>query len=347
MRPTVVDTTPTMLDAIAETAGKWPSSVRAVLCASEQLTPAAADRFRTATGYTGPLFHMYGMTETSGLVAGSVVGAGSSRFTLAPLPGCRLYVRDAYLHPVPVGMAGELYVDVGGGADRYADTGAAAAAFVPSPRVAAARMFRTRDRARRLPGGEVEWLGRYDNLVKVRAERVSLTTVAEAAQSHPSVRRALAVDMAGEVGIAVAVVRGAQLSMEGLQEHLRGQGLHAGLPTRVAIVDQLPQNASGKIDRRAVRDLIARSGDQRALVVPPETPTEQALLKLWATVLPDRRISVTDNFFDLGGHSLKAAQLGARVRRELGCDEVGIATVFDHPTIRAMAAFVDSRTVSR
>jgi len=347
VRPTIIDTTPTMLDAIAETECVWPQSVRAVLSASEQLTPSIVDRFRAATGYTGSLFHMYGTTETSGLVAGSVVGAESSRFSLAPLPGCRLYIRDAYLHPVPVGMVGELYVDVGGGSDAYADPRGTAAAFVPSSRTAVARMFRTRDRARCAPDGGFEWLGRYDDLIKIRAERVSLTSVAEMAQSHPAVGRALAIDMQGEVGIAVAVVRGAQLSVEGLQEHMRGQGLHAELPTRVAIVDRLPQNASGKIDRRAVRDLITRSGDQRAPVVAAATPTERALAELWAAVLPDRTIGVTDNFFDLGGHSLKAARLAARVRREISCDEVGVATVFDHPTIRTMAAFMDSRKVDR
>ena len=202
-------------------------------------------------------------------------------------------------------------------------------------------MFRTRDRARRLPDGHLEWLGRYDDLIKVRAERASLTTVGEIAQTHPAVRRAYALDVDGEVGIAVAVARGEQLSVEEMQAHLRAQGLQAGLPTRVTIVDQLPQNASGKLDRRAIRALIANGGDQRAPVATPATATEQALHELWSVLLPDRTIGVTDNFFDLGGHSLKAAQLAARVRHTLQCEAVGVATVFDHPSIRALSAFVD------
>jgi acyl-coenzyme A synthetase/AMP-(fatty) acid ligase len=344
VQPTVLDLTPTMLDALGDAARALPDSVRTITCASERLDPAVVHALRKERGFRGTIIEAYGTTETSGLVAAAIAASastGEEAWPLASLDGCRLHVLDRCLHPVAPGMVGELWVSVGHHAAAYLGATATATAFLPDPAGDGERMFRTGDVVRRAGTDSISWLGRADDVVKVRGERVSLLQVAAAAEAHPAVHRAHAILAEGSVGLGVAVERGLGLEVPALQHHLRQAGLGAGLPTRIAVLDALPVNESGKLDRGALRRAITAGGDQRAPVSTPATDTERRLLAIWEDLLPDRQLGTHDDFFDVGGHSLKAAQLTNRIRDAFGRPDVGVVEVFEHPTIRSMALHLD------
>lgn len=348
VRPTVLDLTPTMLDALADGTRRLPDSVRTIVCASERLDPAVVRRLCEGERFTGKIVECYGTTETSGLVAVADGGAtggraigGEGTSVLTSLDGCSLHVLDRYLHPVRPGMAGELWVSAGSHPAGYLGAAETAAAFLPAPDGDGERMFRTGDVVRRVGSDSFAWIGRADDLVKVRGERVSLLQVASAAEAHPAVHRAVTILAEGSVGLGVAVERGLGLEPAALQRHLRDAGLGAGLPTRIAILDAFPVNESGKVDRGELRRAITAGGDQRAPVTGPATETERRLLGIWEDLLPDRQLGAEDDFFDVGGHSLKAAQLTNRIRVAFGRTDVGVIDVFEHPTIRTMARLLD------
>lgn len=342
VQPTVLDLTPTMLDALGDAGRTLPDSVRTIICASERLDPAMVRALRDEQGFRGTIFEGYGTTETSGLVAAASATAastGDKGWPLASLDGCHLHVLDRYLHPVAPGIVGELWVSVGHAAG-YLGAAATATAFLPDPMGYGDRMFRTGDIVRRDGTDSISWVGRADDVVKVRGERVSLLQVAAAAEAHPAVHRAHAILAEGSVGLGVAVERGLGLEAPALQHHLREAGLGAGLPTRIAVLDAFPVNESGKVDRGALQQAIT-AGVISAPVSSPATDTERRLLAIWEDLLPDRQLGTDDDFFDVGGHSLKAAQLTNRIRGAFGRPDVGVVEVFEHPTIRSMAHHLD------
>lgn len=356
-RPTVLDVTPTFLDAMAfaqfDSADRrhgLPESIHTVLCASEPLLNASVARFRETLGFEGRILSMYGTTESCGLIAGGALPVDCADVGLAaigpPLPGVRVRVLDPFLHLLPLGVPGEIYVEEPAVAASYLERPAeTAAAFVPSPYATGTRMFRTFDRGRLKADGQLELFGRSDDVVKIRGERVSLLDVASAAENHPAIRSAAAVmiDLGGgpELAVAAAVDRGVTVSGQEVRDFLRERVLRAEFPTRVVVVDRLPTLPSGKLDRRAVSALVSGPVDQREPVVGPENALEAELLVLWQDVLPNREVGVTDNFFDIGGHSLKAAQVVARVQRALGL-RLSVGVLFTHSTIRELATFIRS-----
>jgi thioesterase domain-containing protein/acyl carrier protein len=262
-----------------------------------------------------------------------------------PLWNTRVYVLDRCLLPVPVGAPGELYVAGVVLARAYhARPGLTAQRFVADPHGApGTRMYRTGDVVRWRPDGQLEYLGRVDDQVKVRGFRVELGEVESALVGHPSVARAVVAvreDRPGDrrlVGYVVAQA-GAAVDTGVVRAHAAGRLPDYMVPAAVVLLNELPLTAHGKVDRKAlpVPDFAAASNGR-----PPRTPMEGRLCGLLADVLGLDQVGADDRFFDLGGDSLLAVRFVGRVRAALGVD-LGIRALFESPTAAGLAARLGS-----
>ncbi|GAB2810444.1 hypothetical protein GCM10027091_47990 [Streptomyces daliensis] len=355
--PELVNTVPSAARALLETGG-IPSSVRTINLAGEPLPAELADRLhRALPGVT--VNNLYGPTEYTTYATWCEVEAGASRVTVGrPVANTRVYVLDALGEPVPVGVAGEVFLSgVGLARGYWARPGLTAERFVPDPFGAAGeRMYRTGDLARYLSDGRLEYLGRLDAQVKVRGFRIELGEIESALLETPGVIRAAAAapeSATGDAQLVGYVVPetgtdpgpGPAPDPEALREaalsRLRDKLPSYMIPQQLMVLDELPLTPNGKTDRKA---LPAPEADRAEVHTPPSTPTEVALAGIWADVLHQDGIGVHDNFFALGGHSLLATQVIARIRKELGVD-VRVQKFFQSSTIAEVAEFVDSRAV--
>ncbi|WP_405702337.1 non-ribosomal peptide synthase/polyketide synthase [Streptomyces sp. NBC_01383] len=252
-----------------------------------------------------------------------------------PVAGFRTYVLDERLRIVPPGVPGELYVAGPGLARGYLDRpGLTAGRFTACPfGPAGARMYRTGDLVRRRAGGELEYVGRADQQVKVRGFRVELGEVEAALAEHPAVAQAAVAAVDDRLVGYVVAHPDVAASPAKLAVHLRERLPDYLVPTVFMMLDALPLTPNGKLDRAALPvPEAAPAGSGRV----PRTPQEQILAELFAEVLGVQRVSVDDDFFELGGHSLLATRLAARVRSVLGV-ELELRALFQAPTVAGLA----------
>ncbi|SDH31319.1 amino acid adenylation domain-containing protein [Lentzea fradiae] len=290
--------------------------------------------------------NLYGPTETTIWVthrAMSPADTGSARsFLGGPLPSGRLLVADDRLEPVPTGVPGELIIAgplVGRGyLDRPEEQ---RLRFVPDPHVPGRLCYRSGDLVRLTANGDLEFLRRIDDQVKVRGFRIELGEVEVALRAHPDVVDAVAAvhrDDDGSASLVAYVVStsvpppGARDLRAFLADRLPGYLV----PSRIGHLDRVPATASGKVDRRSLPPIAAERRDH----VPPANAIEAVLAEAWSRLLGAERVSVVDNVFELGAHSLLALRLHRMVRDELpGFDAIDI---FQHPTVRGLAEHVTS-----
>jgi amino acid adenylation domain-containing protein len=304
------------------------------------------------------LFNHYGPTETTiGCAAGPLddlaeAGAGPQRIG-RPIAGARVLVTDDALRPVPAGLVGELVVGGEGVAQGYVDAAPAdAARFTILPGAGDSgedlRVYRTGDRVRWLPDGCLEFLGRTDDQVKVRGYRVSLKEVEAALRSLDGVSAAavLAETRAGVPELVAYLVPadGAVLTPAALRAALAQLLPAAMLPARFLPVSRFPLTPNGKLDRAALRQH-HRPAPAAPAEPAPATATEARLRAIWQEVLFLEKVGLDDDFFALGGHSLKAILIAARVQAATG-RPLPLRSLFDHPTIRGLAAHLEAGTPS-
>lgn len=267
-----------------------------------------------------------------------------------PIQNARYYILDRALRPVPPGIPGDLYIGGECLCDGYAGQPALTAErFVPDPHAErpGARMYRTGDRARFWDDATIEFLGRDDHQVKIRGFRVELGEVEAALARHPDVRDAVAVVRAGGEGgpadgrddralVAYAVPKpGGRASAADLLAHLRGLLPPPMVPAHLVMLEALPVSANGKVDRRALPAPLAdraQAGGATHLV-------EELVAAIWADVLGLASVPVDQDFFALGGHSLRATSAIARLRVALR-KELPLALLYRHPSVRELSAAI-------
>ncbi|KAA6211574.1 non-ribosomal peptide synthetase [Streptomyces filamentosus] len=334
-------------------------ALRYVVFGGEALEPTSLADWFAAYGDDAPrLVNMYGITETTVHVTHRRITAADAAATDSvigdPLRDLALYVLDEDLHPVPPGVPGELFVGGAGVALGYLGRpDLTADRMLPDPFTAepGARMYRSGDLARRLPGGELCYLGRADGQVKIRGHRIELGEIRSALLALPGVVDAVVVtqaDATGSLRLVAYVVpaEGVETTGRELRRAL-GRGLPEWMvPTVYETLDAIPLTRNGKLDRRALPDPGAGPDARARVHVPPETDTEKALAEIWQELLRLPQVGLDDDFFHIGGHSLMVVQLVSRIRERLG-REVPIAGLFQHPGLREMATEIDTGTDSR
>jgi amino acid adenylation domain-containing protein len=355
--------TTALFNAMAREAPDAFSTLSHVLFGGEAVDPAAV-RTVLAAGPPRRLLHVYGPTECTTFSTWHLVTearAGTVPIG-GPIAGTRALVLDLWGDLAPAGVAGELCLGGDGLARGYLNRpDLTAERFVPDPEEPGQRLYRTGDLVRRRSGGAIEFLGRTDHQVKVRGFRIEPGEIEAALREHPGVQEALVAALPDPNGgrrlVAWWVRKSPPLPGRGTREDRErgpgGEGLRAALrarlpepmvPSAFVEMDELPLNASGKVDRSRLPkpEDVVRTGDE-----PVEaggaalTPVQELLTGVVATVLGRERIDVRDSFFGLGGHSLMATQVVSRVREAFGVD-LPLAAVFEEPTVAHLAARVES-----
>ncbi|MFF9341110.1 amino acid adenylation domain-containing protein [Streptomyces sp. NPDC014773] len=286
----------------------------------------------------------YGPTEATVQVTLSTAGDEPVPSLGRPGDGVRAHVLDAALRPVADGATGELYLSGPCLARGYLGAAAATAErFVADPfGPAGARMYRSGDLVRILPdGATLQFMGRTDDQVKIRGHRVEPAEVEAALAAHPAVRQACVVARATAPGqrqlVAYTVPAGPDgPPAAGLREFLRDRLPAAMVPGAFVELPAFPLTPNGKVDRAALPEPAAR---RTAPPVPPRDDAEKRMAALWTEVLGGIELGVDDDFLELGGHSLQAAQIVSRTREAYGVD-VPVRGLFDHPTVRAFTEYV-------
>jgi amino acid adenylation domain-containing protein len=294
-----------------------------------------------------PVYNTYGPTEaTITCVAGLLREAVVPVPIGGPIAATVVYVLDGGLRPVPVGVAGELYIGGAALARGYGGRSALTAErFVADPFAGdGSRLYRSGDRVRWSRGGQLEFVGRADDQVKVRGFRIEPGEVEAELSTHPGVRTAVVTawgEHADRHLVAYVIPANADAGLPAVAElraHLSRSLPDFMIPSSFVELAELPLNRNGKLDRAALpAPESAAAGADR--YVAPEGATEELLAGVWARLLGVERVGAEDNFFELGGHSLLATQVVSRIREVFGV-EVPLGALFDAPTVRGLAVVV-------
>jgi amino acid adenylation domain-containing protein len=295
------------------------------------------------------LVNMYGITETTVHVTYRPVSRADldkpwSSVIGEPIPDLSVHVLDAHRRPVPVGVPGEMYVGGAGVARGYLNRPELTAdRFLADSWNAGQRLYKTGDLARRIEGGDIEYLGRIDHQVKIRGFRIELGEIESLLDQHASVREAVVLareDVPGDKRLVAYVVpRDEVPAATELRAFAKERLPDYMVPSAFVMLDALPLTSNGKIDRRALPAPEAEGLAERAYVE-PQGPVEEAIASIFAEVLRAPRVGAGDGFFELGGHSLLAAQAMARVKNTLGV-ELPLRTLFEVQTVAGLAEVVE------
>ncbi|WP_439949166.1 non-ribosomal peptide synthetase DhbF [Bacillus subtilis] len=288
--------------------------------------------------------NLYGPTETTIWSAAAFLEEGLQGVPPIgkPIWNTQVYVLDNGLQPVPPGVVGELYIAGTGLARGYFHRpDLTAERFVADPYgPPGTRMYRTGDQARWRADGSLDYIGRADHQIKIRGFRIELGEIDAVLANHPHIEQASVVvreDQPGDKRLAAYVVADGAIDTAELRRYMGASLPDYMVPAAFVEMDELPLTPNGKLDRKALpAPDFSTSVSDRA----PRTPQEEILCDLFAEVLGLARVGIDDSFFELGGHSLLAARLMGRIREVMGA-ELGIAKLFDEPTVAGLAAHLD------
>jgi amino acid adenylation domain-containing protein len=356
---TILEVVPSLLQFMLDEVRRSPSdlsSLRWLVPTGEALLPNLARRWFEHYPHI-PMLNAYGPTECSDDVTHHPIyqppGAEIGHLPIGrPIPNMRMYILDSRLQPVPVGVPGELYVaGVGVGRGYLNEPERTEKAFIPSPFPRESRLYRTGDRVRYLPNGDIVFLGRIDHQVKLRGFRIELGEIETVLGRHPEVDQAVVLalkDQNGAQRLVAYVVcgQGGAPSPAGLRSFIEERLPAYMVPAAFVLLDAFPLTSSGKIDRNAlpVPDVTSlAAGHEHA---PPRTPTEETIAGIYRDVLRLPEVGVHHDFFELGGHSLLATQVVARVR-EVFQVAFPLRLIFEESTVAKLAARVEDARLAQ
>ncbi len=330
-----------------ERTGEVPASLKEVFTSGEQLkiTPAIVNLFKQLPGCR--FCNQYGPTEGH-VVSELELKGDPSTWPALPNIGkaidhVKLYVLDEQMKPVKQGEEGELYLGGACVAKGYIGRDdLTAERFLADPFIPGGRLYKTGDRAAELPNGEIDYKGRIDGQVKVRGYRIELGEVEVAMEKHASIEQAVAnvrEDRPGLKRLIGYYVAKSEISTNELRKHLASLLPDYMQPSAFVAVKELPRTPSGKIDRKALPAPDVKRPDLDVAYAAPSTAAQKTLAHVWADLLGIDRVGIDDNFFDLGGNSLLSIQAVAQLEGH-GL-KLPIVKLYQHPTVRACAAFLE------
>ncbi|MBW4508480.1 MAG: amino acid adenylation domain-containing protein [Scytonematopsis contorta HA4267-MV1] len=306
---------------------------------------------------TIPMMNAYGPTECSDDVTHYPIYQPPAEGVLnlpigRPVSNTQLYILDAQLQPLPIGVAGELYVGgVGVGRGYLHNPTQTSAVFVENPFAEGGRLYKTGDKARFLPDGNIEFLGRIDYQVKIRGFRIELGEIEAVLSQHPQVQETVVIAREDQPGkqylVAYVIANEVMSGVNVLRNFLKEKLPDYMVPSAIVILEKMPLTPNGKIDRRALPAPGKEYLNQLSLnasFAPPRDNLELQLTQIWEEVLNIHPIGIRDNFFDLGGHSLLAISLIAKIQSSFG-KNLSLAAFFQGATIESLANILRSSTV--
>lgn len=352
---TVLQAVPSILRAVvqqAEVMGEHRpglSNLRWVVPTGDALPPELCRKWLRLYP-TIPLLNTYGSTECSDDQCHHVIAQPPPLdYPLAimsigrPIQNMRTYILDQRLQPVPIGVVGDLYIGgIGVGRGYLHDAERTAEVFLPDPFASepGRRLYKTRDQARYLADGSIEFLGRTDHLVKIHGVRIEPGEIEAALEQHPAIREAVVIARETEGGnkylaAYIVPIQGQTPGTEEMRSWLGEKLPEYMVPGAFMLLDDMPLNSNGKVDRRAL-PLPQQSASAGEHFVPPTLPAHHQLITIWEELLEARPIGIRDNFFDLGGHSLLAVSLINSIEQVWG-KKIPAATLLAGPTIEQLA----------
>jgi amino acid adenylation domain-containing protein len=327
---------------------EWPAETALRIL----LTGADTLRRRPPTGLPFKLVNNYGPTECTVVATSATVAAAEDEARLPSIgraiDNTHLYILDEDSKPVEPGMPGELWIGGAGVARGYRNSAESTRiSFPPNPfnSEEGVRLYRTGDRVRSLPNGEIEFLGRLDEQIKVRGYRIEPGEIASALNSHPDVQSGTVIAQEDEAGekrlVAYVVLNSArQPTAAALRNYLRKQLPDYMVPSSFVQLPSLPLTPNGKVDKSALPLPHAGKSLAEAEFIAPRSIVEERLAALIGSLLQVDRVGRNDNFFLLGGHSLLGTQLLTRVSQSFGV-ELNLLNLFDHPTLAEMSQQIE------
>jgi amino acid adenylation domain-containing protein len=345
------DSAPAMLNQLAPLLPPAPPAdhpLRLVFLSGDWIPVALPDQVRSAFPRAS-VISLGGATEAAIWSNYYPIGRVAPEWTSIPygrpIQNARYYILDARLQPVPVGVAGDLYIGGECLASGYVnDPALTAGKFLPDPfsGESGALMYRTGDQARFWPDGTMIFLGRLDHQVKIRGFRIELGEIESVLGAHPGVREAVVMareDTPGDRRLVAYVAPPAGATAPGaaeLRQHLQARLPEYMLPAAFVALEALPITANGKLDRKALPAPDRHRPELAAGYQAPADEVEARLAAIWAEVLGLEAVGVHDTFFDLGGHSLLATRIMFQVREEFQA-ELPLRDLFEHPTVAGLA----------
>jgi amino acid adenylation domain-containing protein len=328
--------------------------LRLIVTVSEPLLSDLPRRWAFEFKHPAKLLNMFGQTETTGIVAVYPIPPVDHRDVKIvhighPISNAKIYVLNARQQPVPIGVLGEIYVAGGGLSRGYLNQpGLTAERFVPNPFTdePGARLYRTGDLGRHLPDGNIEFVGRTDQQVKIRGLRVELSEIESVLNRYADVRQAVVIareDVPGEKRLIAYVVAdgSGDAATTDLRRFISEKLPDYMVPAVFIFLEALPMTPSGKVDRLGLPAPNQSMRNLGAVFVAPRTVVEDALAQIWSEMLGLEQVGVHDDFFDLGGHSLLATQITSKVLKTLQV-ELPVRSFFEVPTIAGLACLIET-----
>jgi amino acid adenylation domain-containing protein len=339
---TIYQATPVRYRMLLDAGWKGKPNLQ-LLCGGEKLSRKLADQLLERSA---ALWNVYGPTETTVWSSVARLEADGQPITVGkPITNTTFYVLDPHMKPTLLGAPGELFIGGEGVARGYRKRPQLTQeCFVPNP-FGEGRLYRTGDRARYRSDGRVELLGRSDDQVKIRGFRIELGEIEHALQSLPDVLQAAAVvhDDGDDQYIVAYLVPapGVPLPAAELRSALLQTLPDYMIPAVFVLIEAMPTTPNGKVDRKALPAPVVAARKMRDSV-PPSTPTEITLARIWESLLKVEKVGIHESFFDLGGHSILAARLMAQIRSSFGI-QLPQHHIFRTSTISGLAALIESK----
>lgn len=344
-----------LVHELAESDQTLPESLRLIIVGGEKASSSAYSAWLKAGGARVRWVNTYGPTEASVIATAYEPDPKKSFPDNLPIgraiANVRLYVLDADLQPAPIGSPGELHIGGVGLARGYLNhPELTAAKFIADPFCdePKARMYKTGDMVRRLPDGNLEFVGRIDFQVKIRGFRVELGEIETVLERHPAVAQAVVIarEAGGGKQLAAYIIAAPSgVAANELRSYLKKQLPEYMVPADFVFMASFPLTPNGKVDRRALPEPQPNESVRAGSFVAPRNEFESKMAGVWAQVLGRESVGIRDNFFDLGGHSLLALRLTARIEKEFG-KKLTLTALIQAPTVEDMVRLVQAGDVS-
>jgi amino acid adenylation domain-containing protein len=350
---TTIWLTAALFNTLITEAPECLQGVKEILTGGEALSVAHIKKAQELLPNT-QLINGYGPTEnTTFTCCYRIPNPSNDNLTSIPIgkaiANTEVYILDTNLQPVPIGEAGELYIGGDGLAQGYLNRpDLTAEKFIPHPfsEDSAAKVYKTGDKVRYLSDGNIEFIGRLDNQVKLRGYRIELSEIETALIQNNTIKEAIVICREDSPGnkylVAYITLQNEQeIDINQLKDYLHSKLPEYMVPAAIMVIEKIPLTANGKIDRTAL-PMPSKEISSQSLVI-PKTEIEKNIAQIWCEILGLEQVSIENNFFDIGGTSLLGLQLIARIQNSFGV-ELRAVKLYQYPTIQKLAHYLTEST---